>query len=145
MNIILICCQLSHLNPTHWSLLEAKLQYIHVCFFRPNYYSLMKMQLELTLAWSSPAMSVITQCRHMVPMQHNQWCVTGSAFCVCREESLPWHCCYAFASTLGVAIGSAVVVRNCNADLRFPSPAQSARSAQVCTIMRAEAEACVCA
>lgn len=34
-------------------------------------------------------------CRHIVPMQHNQWCVTSSAFCVFREESLPWHCCYA--------------------------------------------------
>lgn len=49
------------------------------------------------------------------------------------------------ASTLGVAIWSAVILGNCNADLHFPSPTQSARSAQVCTIMSAEAEACVCA
>lgn len=46
------------------------------------------------------------------------------------------------ASTLGVTIGSAFVVENCNVDLHVPSPSLSARSAQVCTIMCAEAEAC---
>ncbi len=79
----------------------------------------------------------------MVAMQHNQRCMTSGSVCVSADETLPWQSCYTLPPHW-MSLLNQLSVWNCNADLHFPSPSLFARSAQVCTIMCAEAEACMC-
>lgn len=76
---------------------------------------------------------VITTCCHMVALQYNRWCMTRMLFMFHDMAVMP---CLHTGCHYGISCCRVKTV-----DLHFPSPSLSA---QVCTIMRAEAEACMC-
>lgn len=84
---------------------------------------------------------VITMCRHMVAMQHNQWCMAGNgtiAVSVSADKNVSWQSCCPFPSHW-MSLLDQLFVQNCYADLHIPSPNLPARSAPSCVLRQKHA------